>query len=197
MKRYKDITGVVLAQGLGGPAGAGKAMTLFDGKPFIQHVAETLAGVFDDVAVVSDNRDEYSFLRLPVYTSIIKDRGPLGGIHSALVNIGTEDAFIVSCDIPFLRSSIIRYVIRHAGSSDIAILETDTLIQPLCGLYRSTCILPILRNTLKGRHSLQTLMNQVSTRAITPDAKLRPMVRHALLSIASAEGRPGNLAFSM
>ena len=197
MKRIKNITGVVLAGGGLPSAGADPAMRMFDGKPFIEHAVELLYSVFDDVVIVAGHRAQYGFLNLPVYTNIIKSEGPVGDVHSALVNAPSEDAFVIPCDLPFLRASVIHYIVRNAGPHDVAILNSGGIVQPLCGLYRSTCIMPMMQHTMRGRDSLRSVLNHVSTKIITPDTAHEPMVHHAFISSGESIGRFADAAFAM
>jgi molybdopterin-guanine dinucleotide biosynthesis protein A len=185
--KYRHITGVILAGGECVPKDSpDKSLLMFDGKPFIQHIAETLQNVFEKVIIISDQPDEYRFLNLPVHADIIKDCDPLGAIHSALVNIETEEAFIVSADMPFIREEIIYYILKKENGADITIFNSEGKIQPFCGLYKSSCILPIAMNYLRGFISFQSFMNQMTIREITPDATMQPLVNHALATANSS-----------
>jgi molybdenum cofactor guanylyltransferase len=184
--KYRHITGVILAGGECAPKDCvDKSLLIFDGKPFIQHIAETLQEVFENVIIISDRADDYKFLNLPVHADIIKDCDPIGAIHSALVNIETEEAFIVSSDMPFIRKEIIYYILKKENGADITILNSEGKIQPFCGLYKSSCILPIAMNYLRGFVSLQSLMNQMTIREITPDETMQPLVSYALATTNS------------
>ena len=179
--KYRHITGVILAGGERMPKGSSdESLLLFDGKPFIQHIAETLQDVFEKIIIISDHPDDFKFLNLPVYTDIIKDCDPLGAIHSALVNVETEEAFIVSSDMPFIREEIIQYILKKENGADITVLNSEGKIHPFCGLYKSSCILPIAANYLQGFVSFQSFMNQVSIKEITPDSSMQTMINHAL-----------------
>jgi molybdopterin-guanine dinucleotide biosynthesis protein A len=187
MWKYRHITGVILAGDETMPVvGADKSLQVFDGKPFIQHIAETLQDVFEKVIIISDRPEDYRFLNLPVYTDIIKNCDPLGAIHSALVNIETEDAFIVSSDMPFIRKDIIHYILKKDNGADITIINSEGKIQPFCGLYKSSCILPIAMNYMRGFISFQSFINQVSIREITPDATMQPLVNYTFGSVNSS-----------
>ena len=195
--KYGHITGVILAGGqCASDEGANKALLLFDGKPLIQHIAETLQEVFDKVIVISDHPADFEFLNLPIFPDIIKDGGPLGDIHSALVNIETEEAFIVSADMPFIRKDVIHYILKMENGADITIINSEGKLQPFCGIYKSSCILPIAKNYLRGFISLQSFLNQVTIREITPDITMQSLVRNALASLSSGKLTSPGLAFA-
>ena len=72
-----DVTGVILAGGRSSRMGEDKALLQYNGKPFIQHIAETLLQILPHVIVISDRQKEYSFLNLPIYPDLFCDCGPL------------------------------------------------------------------------------------------------------------------------
>jgi molybdenum cofactor guanylyltransferase len=187
MWKYRHITGVILASNEIMPmVGPNNSLQVFDGKPFIQHIAETIQDVFEKVIIISDQQEDCRFLNLPVYSDIIKNCSLLGAIHSALVNIETEDAFIVSSNMPFIRKDIIHYILKKENGADITIINSEGKIQPFCGLYKSSCILPIAMNYTRGFVSFQSFINQVSIREITPDATMQPLINYAFGGVNSS-----------
>ncbi|MFI5251359.1 MAG: molybdenum cofactor guanylyltransferase [Bacteroidota bacterium] len=177
--KYRHITGVLLVNDKKGNNDE-KSLSQFDGKPLIQHISETLQEIFEKVIIISDFPEKYQFLKLPIYPEILKNCDPLGAIHSALINVDTEEVFIISSDIPFIRKDIINYVLKKENGADISVMATEGNVHPCCGLYKSSCILPIAMNYTRGFVSMQSLLDQVSIQEITPDAAMQQMVTYAL-----------------
>ena len=90
---------------------------------------------------------DYSFLNFKTYTDIYKNKGPLSGIHSALVNSDTENNFIISCDTPLISSELIKIIINTESDKSVIIPKTKRGIEPLCGVYSKQC-LPSIKNIL-------------------------------------------------
>ena len=130
-----DVTGVILAGGRSSRMGEDKALLQYNGKPFIQHIAETLLQILPHVIVISDRQQEYSFLNLPIYPDLFCDCGPLAGIHTGLVHATTPSVFIVSCDTPFITTELIVEMLKHARPDEIAIAKDESNSHPLIGIY--------------------------------------------------------------
>ena len=73
-----------------------------------------------------------------IVTDIIKDIGPLGGIHSALSHTTKDAVFFVACDMPFLHNGVIRNQIDYFGKvqCDALVSRIGQRIEPLHSVYR-------------------------------------------------------------
>ncbi len=70
-----------------------------------------------------------------MYEDIYKQRGPIAGIHSGLLNSTTDNNFIISCDIPLMTHEIIQYIIEYKTEYPITVCKVDGYIQQLAGKY--------------------------------------------------------------
>lgn len=120
--------------------GTDKGLMMFNGKLIIQHIIDQVQPVVDRVVIVSNN-PEYRKSGLEVIPDIIPDSGPAGGIHAALMNSSSERNFMVSCDMPFIRSAAILYLLSQPSDAEIIIPVHDGKTEPLFGLY-SKAVLP-------------------------------------------------------
>ena len=159
MSYASGFPGAVLAGGQSRRMGTIKALMMVDGKPMIRLVADALKEVCSDVVIVGGSEKEYSALGFPWYPDSVPNRGPLGGIYTALTRAGT-DVVIAACDLPNINSDLLRFLLsRHnASESRTTVLRSGPVIQPLLGVYHSTC-LPILHRFLErgGRKVLEFL----------------------------------------
>ncbi|MEO6833571.1 MAG: molybdenum cofactor guanylyltransferase [Chitinophagaceae bacterium] len=139
VKNEKHIDGYILAGGKSSRMGSDKGLLNFQGKPLVQWVIEQLSPAVKNVILVSNNI-EYQQFGLTVIPDLIKDRGPAGGIYASLSHANTEQIFVVACDMPFITTDIIRYIIEHAVKSQITLVEQNGQLQPLCGIYDKECV---------------------------------------------------------
>ena len=137
---YKDVAGVILAGGRSSRYGRNKALVQYHGTPLIERVIRVLEGLFENVVLITNSPEEYAYLRLPMEQDIIKGLGPLGGIYTALQTISTEYGFFVACDMPFLNSPLISYIIDQREEYDVVVPKIDWKIEALHALYRKSCL---------------------------------------------------------
>ena len=133
------MNGYILAGGKSSRMGSNKGLMLFKGKPLIQHVIEQLEPAVKRVVLVADNA-AYEQFGLDVIPDLIKDIGPAGGVYSALMHTDTGHNFIVSCDMPFVKTNAIEYIIQRSFHSQITLPVHHQKTEPLCGVYAKECL---------------------------------------------------------
>lgn len=129
--------------------GTDKGLMNFDGKPMIQYAIDLLKSIFSEV-LISSNNHEYQQFNLNVIHDIYKNCGPIGGLHSALYNISAGYVFIISCDMPFMKTEIIKQLFIEHENFDIIIPKIGDKIEPLCAVY-SKRILPHIEDCIKNK----------------------------------------------
>ncbi|MBI5474665.1 MAG: molybdenum cofactor guanylyltransferase [Ignavibacteriae bacterium] len=168
MLNIANITGAILAGGKSSRMGENKALLHYSGKPFIQHIAETLKPACSHVIVISD-RHEYAFLDLPMYADIIHDAGPLGGIHSALTHATTSMIFVLSCDTPFVTTALVQEILSQAHPDKITIAKDDANSHPLIGVYPKNILAELDSHLSNGNRSVYSFLHWHTDRLTTLD----------------------------
>lgn len=130
----KNITGIILAGGKSSRMGSDKGIVELNKKKFIEHILDAVLPNVNEVIIIANN-DNYNYLGYKVIKDIIKDCGPLGGIYTGLMNSKTENNIVVSCDIPFISSDLIKYIIENTNNADISVPVYKGNIEPLCAVY--------------------------------------------------------------
>lgn len=129
-----DITGVVLAGGRSSRMGKDKAsMPINDnGTIFLQHAVNILSEIFVDIIVIANK--EYP-VNVPIYSDIYHDKGPIGGIYTALTKTNKKGIFVAACDMPYLTPQIIGHIIANSKEDMISVPTLKGLLQPLASYY--------------------------------------------------------------
>lgn len=157
----KNPMGVILAGGKSSRMGTDKALLTWQGKPFIQHVAQVLQHVFTQVVISSDRVSAYSFLNLPVIPDTYKECGPVGGIHSALVHTSADGVFVCSCDMPYLSVEVVKKILQHITLQEVTFGSDGERLHPLLGIYPKW-ILPTIQAELdQGSRRVLSFISKV------------------------------------
>jgi molybdopterin-guanine dinucleotide biosynthesis protein A len=138
-------TGIILAGGESKRMPVDKAFMEIAGLRVIDMQLEVIAGLFEDILVVGNaermerlsvyTRDGVSVLEEPV-----KDKGPLGGILSGLLLSGTDENFILACDMPFIKRQAVAFVMDGLAGYQVSVPRTPDGLEPLHAAYRRDCI---------------------------------------------------------
>jgi len=177
-KKLAGITGVILAGGNSSRMGRNKALLNFRGRPLIETVYRTMAELFTEVVVVTNQPEEYDFLPCVKIPDIHAGLGSMAGIHAALAWSNNPRIFVVACDMPFLDAGLIRRLASLLGDEAALVPESDAGLEPLHAFYAKGA-LPRLEGALAaGRVRIIDLIEEVGARVVPAEdvAKMSPGV---------------------
>lgn len=156
MSDKAGVTGIVLAGGKSSRMGTDKAELLFRGVPLAQWQAAKLRSLGLSQVLISG----YGPGMIP---DDIPDKGPLGGLYTALRRAEGERCLVIPVDVPLLPLQTLEALLQaHRGG--ITILQNGEQPEPLIGVYDREIadqILPILHS---GSTAVRRLLDQVGCR---------------------------------
>ncbi|MFV9482350.1 molybdenum cofactor guanylyltransferase [Christiangramia sp. ASW11-125] len=124
----------VLAGGKSKRMGTDKGLVKFKGNPMISHIIEILDKLNLKTSIVSSN-EEYLKFGKPVYKDVIPNKGPLGGLYTALEYSQAPMVLLLACDMPSINRKGIQSLMTVAEPGKIAIATDRTQISPLFACY--------------------------------------------------------------
>jgi len=134
------VTGVILAGGKSSRMGSNKALLPYRGGRFIEAIYRQLSAMFDEVLVVTNTPEQYTFLGCRLVSDLYQDMGALAGLHSGLIHSYTSHIFAVACDMPYLNDTLIRTLVVRCHKGDVIIPEGGNGLEPLHALYSRSCL---------------------------------------------------------
>ncbi|MDR3295821.1 MAG: molybdenum cofactor guanylyltransferase [Clostridiales Family XIII bacterium] len=164
-------TAIILSGGRSSRMGVNKAMLELNGKPLIEIMLDKVLA-FDEILVSTNTMDEYAYLEergVRLVKDIIPHQGPLSGIHAGLSCADAECAAVLPCDMPLVPAALVRYLSEIADRSDgfdAVVPVTERAYQPLCAVYRKTCIGFIEKNLAKGINKASAMLSCVRVREV-------------------------------
>jgi molybdopterin-guanine dinucleotide biosynthesis protein A len=141
------LTGIILSGGKNSRMGENKAFLRVNGERLIDRTVRLFRAIFREVIIVTATPLDYLDQPTVVVTDILPEKGALGGIYTGLFFATHEKAFVAACDMPFLNSAFMEYLITRASGYDIVVPETSDGLQPLNAIYSRRC-LPTIRGLL-------------------------------------------------
>jgi molybdopterin-guanine dinucleotide biosynthesis protein A len=162
-----DLTAFILAGGKSTRMGADKAFVDYGGRTLLARALDLARSVASDVRIVGSKEKFAAFA--PVVEDVLRDCGPLGGIHAALRASSTELNVVLAVDVPFVSWAFLQYLItqaRDAPEAAVVVPRGDQGWQPLCALYRRE-FAGVAEGALRdGRNKITALFDEVRTRVI-------------------------------
>ncbi|MCX6170446.1 MAG: molybdenum cofactor guanylyltransferase [Ignavibacteriales bacterium] len=139
-KKYKELTGFILAGGDSKRMGINKALLKIGNKTIVERSLDLMLNIFENVFLCTNDFEIYRFLNTPMIEDIYKSLGPLSGIHAGLEISETNKNFFLSCDLPLMSEELIRYITEYKTKSDLLITSANRRNQHLCGIYSKSLI---------------------------------------------------------
>jgi molybdopterin-guanine dinucleotide biosynthesis protein A len=164
----QNITGVILAGGASSRFnGIVKSKIIIEGKPIISRIIGIIGDIFEEIIIVTNTPGEFEeYDRFKIIRDRILNKGPLGGIHAALKESGSDALFVFAGDMPLLEKEIILRQIAHfnINSCDVLIPRVNNFNEPLHAIYRKS-ILPMLEEYLakNNTYALTEFCRKAST----------------------------------
>lgn len=174
---FEDFSGYILAGGKSSRMGTDKAFLKIGEKNFLENAFEILNPICDyRIKIVLNPKRKQLTKKLPkdipYIFDIFKNRGVLGGIHSALTDCKTKFAIILAVDLPFVTSEAIRHLSQITiGSEQISAVipkQNEGRLQPLVAVYKVSHCLPIIEQTfsLKNHFSVHDFISKLETKIV-------------------------------
>jgi len=162
-----NISCIILSGGKNSRMAEDKAFMPLSGKPIIEILIDKLSSLFKDLIIITNNPKLYRKYGLETYTDILKDRGPLGGIHTGLAYSKLRYNFVVACDMPYVNLELVRFMSASIEGYDLVVPKQNGQFEPLCAVYSKNCIKTIEDQLHKNNLKITDFFSSVKVRTIT------------------------------
>lgn len=167
VSRAASCAGFVLAGGASSRFGRDKALVEFRGDTLLARLSAMLRTVSPQVTVVG-SLEKYAALGMPCLADRWPGQGPLGGIITALeASADSTDIrawnLILGCDMPFLTTDWLAYLVRRAAESSrqVVVPQSSHGLEPLCACWRTDAV-DVLRSSFeRGTRRVVEAMKQL------------------------------------
>lgn len=164
--------------------GRDKALLPWQGGSLLTRAVAVLDRVVEEVVVLGPTDRGYEELGLEVVPDVQSGKGPLAGIHSALLRGGGRSVFILACDLPHVGAELVRWIIgadaargsgarllnRDQSAVQVRLVADECGRQPLCALYAPDCLEAVEQALSRQRLSVLDLVDSL----VSVELKLDP-----------------------
>lgn len=161
-----EMTGIILAGGKSIRMGENKAFIEIDGIPIIARVHRILEKLFEEIIIVTNDKELFTRFNSKVYSDLVPQRGVLGGLYTGLFFSSFPYAFCVGCDMPFLKESVIGHLMKEAKNNDVIVPRTKDGFHPLHAIYSKNCLEPIKKTMEQGKYRIIDFYPMVKVKII-------------------------------
>jgi len=133
------VTGVVLAGGKSRRMGKKKSEIVLGNMTLLERVVQKLKPLCPHIIIVTSHGESISLPETVSITDPIPGYGSLMGLYAGLKH-AKDSVFAVACDMPFINTALIQYMIENASGWDMVVPKPGGLYEPLHAIYAPACI---------------------------------------------------------
>jgi molybdopterin-guanine dinucleotide biosynthesis protein A len=149
--------------------GENKAFIQLEGIPIIKRIHSLFTELFQEVIIVTNQKELFSNFDSKIYGDLIPDRGVLGGLYTGIFFSTFPYSFCVACDMPFIKKAVVQYLIENTEGYDVIVPRTRDGLQPLHAIYSKTCLDPLRKIVEKENYKIIDLYDMVKVKIIEED----------------------------
>lgn len=188
--RHNYLSAIVLAGGQSSRMGQDKALLEIEGIPLLQKVGEAALACSDRVYIVTGWQQRYQHLSIATNCQFLQEinpQGPLISFRDALSQVVDMASpkpcwvLLLACDLPNLQAQVLQdwitqltclpdtvqaYLPKHTAIASTN--RNNKQWEPLCGLYRSDCLVNLQKFIASGGNSFQRWLPHIQIAEI-PD----------------------------
>lgn len=146
--------------------GENKAFIQIEGVPIIKRIYDLFNELFQEVIIVTNQKDLFSDFGSKIYSDLIPGKGALGGLYTGIFFSSFHHSFCVACDMPFIKKSLVQYLIENRDDEDVIVPRTKDGFQPLHAIYSKNCVDPIRRIIGEGKSKIIDIYHQVNVKIV-------------------------------
>jgi molybdopterin-guanine dinucleotide biosynthesis protein A len=163
---HNEITGIILSGGKSIRMGKDKAFIEVEGVPIIKRIYDLFKELFQEVIIVTNQKEFYADFDSKTYSDLIPDKGALGGLYTGIFFSSFYYSFCVACDMPFIRKPLVEYLIESLNDEDVIVPRTMDGLQPLHAIYSKNCLNPIRKMIEEGKSRIFDFYNLVKVKIV-------------------------------
>jgi len=163
------VTAVVLAGGGSTRMGQDKALLKLGNKTMLERVVEPLQSIFENIIIVTNTPNEYKMLNNVKFINDcinIEEKNSLIGLYSGLKESETSHIFAIGCDMPFVNTELIKYMINLLKNEDVVVPFVKGYYEPLYAIYGKGCTLEFERLIKQKWYKVTDVFKNVNVKKV-------------------------------
>jgi molybdopterin-guanine dinucleotide biosynthesis protein A len=149
--------------------GRDKALLPWASATLLEHALLRLRAVCAHVRILAGPEPRYQGHGAPVITDVVKEAGPLGGVHAGLLSLDGPLGLFLGVDTPLIPAGLLGALVAAADGFDAVVPVVGGRPEPLCAVYRGSCLEAVQRRLEAGERKMTSFWPDVTVRAVAED----------------------------
>ena len=149
-------TAAILAGGKSSRMGFDKQLLMEDDRRILETVIKTLKQEFSDILIVTAKPQLYEGMDVRLCSDAYPGKGPLAGVHAALLNARSRYVYLLACDMPVVNLPFIRHMKQKLSETgmDICASRYNDRMEPFNTFYSRSLLPDVIHRLETGNSSL-------------------------------------------
>jgi molybdenum cofactor guanylyltransferase len=165
-----NISCIILAGGKSTRLGHDKVLETVGNTSLLEQVISRIDPLSKEIIIVTAKERTFTQLanrpKVKIAYDIFPGQGSLGGIYTGLVKSDSFYNLVVAADMPFVNTSLLKYMIEICEGFDFVLPQVNGLFEPLHAIYSKNCITPIESILNEGKKVIVELFKHVKVKYI-------------------------------
>jgi molybdopterin-guanine dinucleotide biosynthesis protein A len=161
-----NLSLAILAGGRSSRMGTDKAFVRVLGRPLIEEILSQSAGLGMESLIITNRPAEYAYLGVPLFGDVLPDKGPLGGLYTALHSATRPHVLCIACDMPFVVRPLLDFLVSLIPEGDAIVPRLAGEAEPFRAIYARACLAPIRAALDAGRMRMISFFPDVRVRFV-------------------------------
>lgn len=168
-KTLQKMSIIILAGGKNTRMKREKAFLEIDENRLIDRIVFEAKRYFEEIIVVTNEVEKYTYLDAIVISDLIPRQGPLAGIHAGLIRSSFAYSFVIACDMPFASMELGVLMAQYLKKEDAIIPMMNGGLQPLQAIYGKACIPVIEKHLQLGIRKTTAIYDKLEVKVISEE----------------------------
>ena len=144
--------------------GKDKSLLILNGLTFVETIRKKLEKYISEIFVGTKENEKLEEMKFSVFPDLIVDKGPLGGLYTALSVSEASKVLLVACDMPHLDELLVENFIDSVSDEDVLMPLKDSKPEPLFAIYDRNCLPTIINKIENGRLEMTSFFSSLNVR---------------------------------
>jgi len=147
--------------------GRDKALLPWGTSTLLDHALARLREACPEVRILCGPETRYTDRGVPVQADLRPGAGPLAGLEAGLLQVQPEAVgLFLGVDLPFVTAALLSGLLQRSEGFDTVVPVWAGLPQPLCAVYRATCLGPVQQRLESGELKMTSFWPDVRVREV-------------------------------
>ena len=168
LRNMSPVSVAILAGGQSRRMGCNKAFLELGSSTVLEKIIAAVTPLTVEIMLIADKTGDFARFGLPVFPDLNPGLGPIGGLHTALVHAPSEVMLILACDLPFLKTEFLYFLVGSLQNHQAVVPRNKKGLEHLCAIYTRSCLTAVKSSIARQQLHMASFHQDLDIRILEP-----------------------------